>query len=235
MQGGTFLASIFQSTPRIVELPLTRQLEQKPPRAPAAPSSIRATPPEKGKEDRPGWECEALGLSTLCLSLPAALGWSRCSQSCPGAGRWAQHTGRVAAALQRDCPTSQVPGLVDRRLGEEHSGRHSAGSGLSGSRKEALAPRGLAHLLFHGLWIAIPLSHFIDGKTLSPERRNLPRRPAPRGRAGSGDLGVLQQGSPEGNFPGNSPFPPFLPLFLVWRLLSSFSHHPSLRIKGTCT
>lgn len=132
MQGGAFLASIFQSTPRIVELPLTRQLEQKPPRAPAAPSSIRATPPEKGKEDRPGWECEALGLSTLCLSLPAALGWSRCSQSCPGAGRWAQHTGRVAAALQRDCPTSQVPGLVDRRLGEEHSGRHSAGSGLIG-------------------------------------------------------------------------------------------------------
>lgn len=224
MQGGAFLASIFQSTPRIEK--------QKPPCAPAAPSSIRATPPEKGKEDRPGWECEALGLSTLCLSLPAALGWSRCSQSCPGAGRWAQHTGRVAAALQRDCPTSQVPGLVDRRLGEEHSGRHSAGSGLSGSGRRP-APR--ADLLIYFSTACGSRSHFIDGKTLRPREKEPAQRPAPRGRAGSGDLGVLQQGSPEGNFPGNSPFPPFLPLFLVWRLLSSFSHHPSLRIKGTCT
>ena len=81
------------------------------------------------------------------VPLQPKLSWGRTVGSAYGEGG-----SRVAERL------SHLPGARPggQASGEEHSGRHSAGSGLSGSRKEALAPRGLAHLLFHGLWIAIP-------------------------------------------------------------------------------
>lgn len=81
------------------------------------------------------------------VPLQPKLSWGRTVGSAYGEGG-----SRVAERL------SHLPGA---RPGGQASGggtfwQTQCWQRLIGLRKEASAPRGLAHLLFHGLWIAIP-------------------------------------------------------------------------------